>query len=588
MNEGSAYLITPVGSYRPLIPENFNDEYREMRQMVQDFARETLLPHAEEIEKLDEGLTRDLLKEMSQLGLMGADVPEKYGGMGLDKTASALVVEALAHCGSASLLVTYTDQTGIGLFPILWYGNEAQKEKYLPAILSGEKISSFALTEPGAGSDALATATTAVYDPEKRQFVINGTKQFITNGSWADLAVLYAKVDGQKFTAFVLEKDFPGWKRGPEEKKMGIKGSSTTTYVLEDCLVPEENVLGGVGKGVPVAFNVLYIGRMKLGAVTMGAAKVIIGSALEYARQRRQFGRPIAAFGMIQRKLADMTRRAFEAESITYACTGSIDAAIAALDEKAPDYQSRMLGIIEDHAVETSAVKVYCSETEWLNVDDAVQILGGYGYTEEYPFARYYRDEKINRIFEGTNEINRLIIGGTMLKKAILEEIPFRETIGERTKNPLPPLPNDMPKVIRELALPVEYSQTLVLLALDALIKAYGQDLKNRQFLLEPLADMALAQYVASSVVGRVAQVSEKDDRYALYLAAARISVEHQFHQIYQLGSRIWNHLQQEYPRVITSLGDVLGQKPDLTYDVLTDRYTLYRAVEASNGYPFE
>jgi len=588
MNEGSAYLITPVGSYRPLIPENFNDEYREMRRMVRDFARQTLLPHAEDIEKLDEGLTRDLLKEMGQLGLMGADVPEKYGGMGLDKTASALVVEALAHCGSASLLVTYTDQTGIGLFPILWYGNEAQKEKYLPAILSGEKISSFALTEPGAGSDALATATTAVYDPEKRQFVINGTKQFITNGSWADLAVLYAKVDGQKFTAFVLEKDFPGWKRGPEEKKMGIKGSSTTTYVLEDCLVPEENVLGGVGKGVPVAFNVLYIGRMKLGAVTMGAAKVIIGSALEYARQRRQFGRPIAAFGMIQRKLADMTRRAFEAESITYACTGSIDAAIAALDEKAPDYQSRMLGIIEDHAVETSAVKVYCSETEWLNVDDAVQILGGYGYTEEYPFARYYRDEKINRIFEGTNEINRLIIGGTMLKKAILEEIPFRETIGERTKNPLPPLPNDMPKVIRELALPVEYSQTLVLLALDALIKAYGQDLKNRQFLLEPLADMALAQYVASSVVGRVAQVSEKDDRYALYLAAARISVEHQFHQIYQLGSRIWNHLQQEYPRVITSLGDVLGQKPDLTYDVLTDRYTLYRAVEASNGYPFE
>jgi len=588
MNEGSAYLITPVGSYRPLIPENFNDEYREMRRMVRDFARQTLLPHAEDIEKLDEGLTRDLLKEMGQLGLMGADVPEKYGGMGLDKTASALVVEALAHCGSASLLVTYTDQTGIGLFPILWYGNEAQKEKYLPAILSGEKISSFALTEPGAGSDALATATTAVYDPEKRQFVINGTKQFITNGSWADLAVLYAKVDGQKFTAFVLEKDFPGWKRGPEEKKMGIKGSSTTTYVLEDCLVPEENVLGGVGKGVPVAFNVLYIGRMKLGAVTMGAAKVIIGSALEYARQRRQFGRPIAAFGMIQRKLADMTRRAFEAESITYACTGSIDAAIAALDEKAPDYQSRMLGIIEDHAVETSAVKVYCSETEWLNVDDAVQILGGYGYTEEYPFARYYRDEKINRIFEGTNEINRLIIGGTMLKKAILEEIPFRETIGERTKNPLPPLPNDMPKVIRELALPVEYSQTLVLLALDALIKAYGQDLKNRQFLLEPLADMALAQYVASSVVGRVAQVSEKDDRYALYLAAARISVEHQFHQIYQLGSRIWNHLQQEYPRVISSLGNVLGQKPDLTYDVLTDRYTLYRAVEASNGYPFE
>ena len=587
MNKGGAFLTTPFGVDEIFTREKWSDDQREFFEAIRTFSSEAIAPMALEIEKLDEKLTRDFMTQMGEMGMLGLDVPEKYGGMGLDKTAAALALEAFGESKSSSLMVTVTDHTGIGLLPILWYGTEAQREKYIPKMMSGEWMSSYALTEPGAGSDALNGTTSAKLNAEGTHYILNGVKQFITNGSCADIGIVFAKIDGDKMTSFILDQETTGWERGPEEHKLGIKGSSTTTYVLKDCMVPVENVLGGVDNGAAVAFNVLYIGRLKLGAVTMGGAKQTILTALDYAKEREQFAQPLTAFGMIQRKFADMVIRCYEAETITYQSTGSIDAATERYEDDDPEYYNHLYTVIEDHAIENSTNKIFSSEAMWINADDGVQIFGGYGFSEEYPLARILRDERVNRIFEGTNEINKLIISGIAMKKAILEELPIRDQILEMSDGWLPKveIPADHPRVQEIKA--VELGRGIVLKTLHELILKYGQDFKNTQFEIEAFANMVIAQQVIFSVLRRYLQLDEKYPRRDEVLAVLRVSVLRNLEVIVSNGKRILRHILSEDERK-SKLGKLDETLTELDYhaDVIEEQKLIFQLLLKRGSYP--
>ncbi len=438
-------------------------------------------------------------------------------------------------------MVTSSAHTGIGMLPIIWYGNESQKKKYLPKLASGDWMSCYSLTESGAGSDALSGETTAELNDEGTHYILNGQKIFVTNGAWAKVAVTFALVDG-KYTAFILDKDCDGWVVGEEEKKLGIKGSSTVTFFYEDCKVPIENVLGKVGEGAPIAFNVLYVGRYKLGVTTSAGAKYVIDAALEYASERQQFNRAIKEFGMLRKKFANMVTRAWEADSINYMITGSIDYTLNPVDKTSENYYEFVQKVIEDHGIEASISKVVGSEALAYNVDEGVQIYGGAGFIEEYPMASIYRDERINRIFEGTNEINRLIIGGTLLKKAILEEIPIRDMIERRDKNWLPELNLTDDEPLRLEACAVEYSRSLVLFCLHESILKYGQDLKNKQWIIEPLANMVIALSIMDTGYKRYMQIEDGKHKNET-CDVLRLSVVDQFQICYNNGTDIIKEL---------------------------------------------
>lgn len=587
MNKGGAFLTTPFGVDEIFTREKWSDDQKEFFEAIQIFAREEVAPRSDDIEKLDEGLTRDFMRQMGDMGTLGLDVPEQYGGMGLDKTSAALALEAMGVGESSSLMVTVTDHTGIGLLPILWYGTAEQREKYIPKMMSGEWMSSYALTEPGAGSDALNGISSAKLNDAGTHYLLNGVKQYITNGSWADVGVVFAKVDGDKLTAFILDNETEGWERGPEEHKLGIKGSSTTTYVLNDCKVPVGNVLGGVGKGAAVAFNVLYIGRLKLGAVTMGGAKHVIETALKYANERKQFAQPLTAFGMIQRKLADMVIRCYESDSITYQSTGSIDAAVGKYEEDDPEYYNHLYTAIEDHAIENSTNKIFSSETLWINADDGLQIFGGYGFSEEYPMARLLRDERVNRIFEGTNEINKLIISGIAMKKAILEELPIRDQIlelGEKwTFQVEIPQGHHLTQEIKA----VELGRGIVLKTLNELILKYGQDFRNTQFEIECFADMVIAQQVIFSTLRRAAQLDGSFPRRDAVYSILRVSVLRNLEVIISNAKKILRHILEGSARD-TKVSQMDQAIADLAYhaDVVAEQQEIFQLLLKRGTYP--
>jgi len=587
MKKGGAFLTTPFGVDEIFTREKWSDDQKEFFDAISDFSTEAIAPHAEDIEKLDGKLTRDLMMQMGEMGMLGMDVPEKYGGMGMDKTAAALALEAMGKSESSSLMVTTTDHTGIGLLPILWYGNDEQREKYIPKLMTGEWMSSFALTEPGAGSDALNGTATARLNQEGTHYLLNGTKQFVTNGSWADIAVVFAKVDGEKLTAFILDQETTGWERGPEEHKLGIKGSSTTTYILKDCKVPVQNVIWDVGKGAAVAFNCLYIGRLKLGAVTMGGAKQTIKSALNYAKERHQFAQPLTAFGMMQRKLADMVIRCYEAETITYQSTGSIDIATERFSMDDPEYYNHLYSVIEDHAIENSTNKIFSSEALWKNADDGLQILGGYGVSEEYPFARILRDERVNRIFEGTNEINKLIISGIALKKAILEELPIREQVLELGDDWLPAvdMPADHP-MSQEIKA-VELGRGIVLKTLNELILKYGQDFRNTQFEIEAFANMVIAQQVIFSVLRRYLQLDESHPRRPVVASVLKVSILRNLELIVSNAKTILRHVlsDEDLDKKLGKLDQTLSE---LAYhaDVIKEQQVVFQLLLKRGEYP--
>jgi alkylation response protein AidB-like acyl-CoA dehydrogenase len=511
---GGSFLLEDVLPVNLFTPEDFTDEHRQIAKTADDFAMNEIVPVSDRIEHKDWPLTRELIKKASDLGLTSADVPEAYGGMELDKVSSAVIADHIAKQGSFS--VTFGGHTGIGTLPIVYFGTEQQKQKYLPKLAAAEMIGAYALSESSSGSDALNCRTRATLFADGSHYVLNGEKMWITNASFADLFIVFAKVDGEKFTAFIVEKTFPGFSVGAEEHKLGIRGSSTCPLILNDCKVPAENVLGEIGKGHVIAFNILNVGRFKLGAMCVGGARVAFANAVGYAKERKAFGKTISDFGLIREKLAQMAASIYATESMVYRTVGMMDTALGEVDKSSTDAVKQVRKAIEEYAVECSIIKVVGSEMLDHVVDELVQIYGGYGFVEEYPAERVYRDSRVNRIFEGTNEINRLIITGFLLKRAMTGQLPLLPAIKKLMDEVLAG-----PSLAEPLEGPLAGERTLLanakkaaLFAAGAASQKYMQAMPDQQELMGALADMIIEVYAMESAIVRAQKMAaEKGDQ---------------------------------------------------------------------------
>jgi alkylation response protein AidB-like acyl-CoA dehydrogenase len=514
ISPGGGFLLAPVGSARIRTPDDFTEEQRAFFDTAERFANERVLANATRLEQKDYALARKLLEEAGQLGLLGLDVPEAYGGLAQDETSSMLVTEAMAKLGSWS--VTFGAQVGIGSLPIVYFGTEAQKQKYLPRLVSGELVAAYALSESSSGSDALGARTRAVRSPDGKHWILNGSKQWISNAGFADVFIVFAKIDGEQFSAFIVEKGAPGFSVGPEEHKMGIRGSSTCPLVFEDCLVPVENLLGEPGKGHRIAFNILNIGRLKLGVGCVAGCRSALQLAVAYGKERKAFGQPITDFGLIREKLARMVAMVYVGEAMSYRTTGLIDQrmSLSTAQPGTPEHDRELIAAVEEYSIEASILKVWGSEALWQVSDEALQIHGGYGFVEEYPIERVYRDNRVNRIFEGTNEINRLLIPGTMLKRAMKGQFPLLDLAatveqavgrGELPRTGGGPLARE-----RRLA---ELDKYLMVYALQVAVETFGPALSEKQEVLGALADIAIEAYAVDSAVARALQSAEAGAR---------------------------------------------------------------------------
>lgn len=510
---GASFLYQPTPAETIFTPEDFTDEHKMIAKTAKRFLESKVRPANEEIESQDFALVKKLLHQAGELGLLAHSIPEKYGGLGLDKISKGLVGEALGPAGGYG--VAHSNHTCIATLPITYFGTEEQKQKYLPKLASGEYIGAYCLTEPNAGSDALAAQTTAKLSDSGSHFLLNGTKMFITNAAFSDTFIVYAKVDGKHFTAFIVEKDFPGLSLGAEEQKMGIKGSSTRAVIFEDCAVPAENVLGEIGKGHIIALNVLNLGRYNLGSATMGAAKYGLELALKYTKERRQFGKAIADFTATQEKVADMAIRIYASESLQYRTAGYLEEALGDLYdlEDAGLTAKRMM----EYATECAVCKVYGSETLDYIADEALQLHGGYGFIKEYKVEQMYRDSRINRIFEGTNEVNRLLIPGNLLKAFEKGQIELEKLIKQAVAEIRTPEVESIGVISREIEA-VQAMRRVFLLCTGLALKSYGQSISEEQEVLMKLADIALYLYAAESAVSRTAKAVKRDgeERHAL------------------------------------------------------------------------
>ncbi|MBK9517792.1 MAG: acyl-CoA dehydrogenase family protein [Anaeromyxobacter sp.] len=523
--KGAEYLITAVAAADVFAPEDLSEEHRQIADTTESFVKDEVLPVAERLEHQEPGLAAALMKKAGDAGLLMIDAPQAYGGLELDKVASVLTADRMGAGGAFS--VAYSAHSGIGTLPLVYYGTEAQKERYLGKIISGEWAAAYCLTEPGAGSDALGGTTRATLSPDGTHYLLDGTKQYITNGGFASLFTVFAKIDRTHFTAFLVERGFEGVTIGPEEKKLGIKGSSTTTVILEGAKVPVENLLGEIGKGHKIAFNVLNVGRFKLGAATNGAARKAIGVGAAYANVRKQFGVPISSFGAIREKLADRTADFFASEALVFRLAGMIDDRLATLEKGTPGYYERYQAAIEEYAIECAIAKVFCSEVLADVVDDVVQIHGGYGFTQEYAAERFYRDERINRIFEGTNEINRLLVPGTILRRALKGELPLQREAIKATEALLTPAldaldPGD-PFAAEKVA--VANLKRVFLVLSGAAVQRFGDKLKDEQEVLLALADVAIQAFAAESALLRAEKTAPGRSQAGRGLAAAAVKV---------------------------------------------------------------
>lgn len=532
--KGGSFVIDTTGWEDVMTPEDLSEEQTMIAEAAEHFIENEVLPHDAELEKLDYGLTVRLMRKAGELGLLGVDVPERYGGLGLDKVSSTLISEKLAKGSSFALSVGA--HVGIGTLPIVFFGTHEQKQNYLPDLADGTKIAAYCLTEPSSGSDALGARTTAVLSEDRSHYVLNGAKQFITNAGFADLFIVYAKIDGKQFSAFIVERTMEGVSIGPEEKKMGIKGSSTCPLILENVRVPVGNLLGEPGKGHVIAFNILNIGRFKLGAGCVGAAKEAIALSSAYANERMQFGKPIASFPLIGEKLADMNIATYVLESMIYRTAGLIDTVLQSVDHGSAEAGVQSAKGIAEYALECSINKVFGTEALDFVADEGVQIHGGYGFIQEYKIERIYRDSRINRIFEGTNEINRLLIPGTLLKKAMKGELPLMERAGSVQEKMLEPMQReDEPDTVlgAEKRLLATAKQIFLLVGGQA-VQTYGLALEEEQEVLARLSDMMIRIYAMESALLRAEKLTQRSgaERGRLAATMAGVYVHEAFAQI--------------------------------------------------------
>jgi butyryl-CoA dehydrogenase len=503
---GGSFLLQEGKIDEVFTPEDFSEQQQLIVQTTEEFAVNEIAPAEEKIESKDWSVTRELLKKASELGLTSVDVPEEYGGVEMDKVTSAIIADRIAKSGSFS--VSFGGHVGIGTLPIVYFGTEEQKKKYLPKLASGEWVGAYALSESSSGSDALNCRAKAVLSPDGKHYVLNGEKMWITNAHFADLFILFAKVDGEKFTAFIVEKDFPGFSVGAEEHKMGIRGSSTAPLILNDCQVPAENLLGEIGKGHVIAFNILNVGRFKLAAFCVGGARTALQSSIKWAKDRKAFGKTIADFGLIREKIAQMAVGVYVGESMVYRTVGMMDVALSDIDKKSADAAKLIRDAIEEYAVECSLLKVWGSEMLDMVVDEHVQIYGGYGFVEEYPAERAYRDARVNRIFEGTNEINRMLVIDRLTRNAMSGKLPLMAAIKQLTDEIMGgPSTDEFEGTLAEERKAVANAKKLSLFCAGVAIQKYMMGLKDHQEVLAALADLVTECYAMDSALVRAQKV---------------------------------------------------------------------------------
>ncbi|MBI3645992.1 MAG: acyl-CoA dehydrogenase family protein [Acidobacteriales bacterium] len=522
---GGSFLLEERQTAEVFTPEDFSEQHQMIGQTTEEFAVNEILPQAEKIEHKDFSATRDLLKKAGDLGLSGVEIPEAYGGLEMDKVTAAVIADRIAKY--AGFCTTWGGHSGIGTLPIVYFGTEEQKKKYLPKLAAGEMVGAYALSEASSGSDALNCRAKAELSKDGKHYILNGEKMWITNAGFADLFTVFAKVDGEKFSAFLVEKNFPGFSVGNEEHKMGIRGSSTCPIILNDCKVPVENLLGDIGKGHIIAFNILNVGRFKLGAMCVGGARVSIEQAVAYAKQRKAFGKVIADFGLVREKIANMAMLIYVGESLVYRTVGMMDELLSSIDKASAEAAKETRKAIEEYAVECSIVKVWGSEMIDYVVDETVQIYGGYGFVEEYPAERAYRDARINRIFEGTNEINRLIITGFLLKRAMSGQLPLMPAIKKLMDEVLsgPSAGEDIEGPLAEERKLVANAKKLGLFVAGAATQKYMQAIQDQQEVMGAIADMTIEIYAMESAVLRAQKIAEQKGQAAAVLPIAMTRV---------------------------------------------------------------
>jgi butyryl-CoA dehydrogenase len=531
---GGSFLLDERRPEEVFTPEDFSEQHQLIGQTAEEFAVNEILPNVEKIEHKDFSVTRDLLRKAGELGLSGVEVPEAYGGLEMDKVTAAVIADHIAKY--AGFATTWGGHTGIGTLPIVYFGTEDQKNKYLPRLAAGEIVGAYALSEASSGSDAMNCRTKAMLSPDGKHYILNGEKMWITNAGFADLFTVFAKIDGEKFSAFLVEKNFPGISIGAEEHKMGIRGSSTCPVILNDCKVPVENLLGEIGKGHIIAFNILNIGRFKLGAMCVGGARVALENSIAYAKQRKAFNKVIADFGLVREKIANMAVGIFTGESLVYRTVGMMDVALNEVDKSSPDAAKETRKAIEEYAVECSIIKVWGSEMIDYVADEMVQIYAGYGFVEEYPAERTYRDARINRIFEGTNEINRLIITGFLLKRAMSGQLALMPAIKKLMDEVLsgPSSGDELDGPLPEERKLVSQAKKLGLFAAGAATQKYMQAIQDQQEIMGAIADMTIETYAMESVVLRAQKIvqTKGESAAALPLAMTRVYISQAMEKI--------------------------------------------------------
>jgi alkylation response protein AidB-like acyl-CoA dehydrogenase len=589
---GGSFLFQPLGRLRFFTPEQLSDEQRAIFQTAREFTEREVVPHVAELERKSSDRMVRLLKRAGALGLLANDVPEAYGGLGGDKVTSMLLAEAVSL--NASWSTTVMAHNGIGSLPIVLFGTADQKRRYLPKLANAEWVGAYALTESGSGSDALAAKCRAQPTPDGAAFVLTGEKQWITNGAWADVYTVFAQVetpDGPKFTAFIVERGWPGVSVGPEEHKLGIHGSSTCNLILDGVRVPSGNLLGEIGKGHKIAFNILNVGRWKLGGASVGGAKMLLASGAAYAQERRQFKRPIAELGAIRKKLARAAARIYAAESMCYRVAGLTDDKIAAVDPEDPAHDRKVVEAIEEYAIEASILKVAGSEVMAFVADEMLQLYGGYGFCEEYPPARAYRDARISRIFEGTNEVNRLLVPGTIVKRAMQGLLPLMQAFGEARAHGVV-ADRRAERVASEEAVPtsppgsddadaVDNAKRATVYALGLALGRWMQALTEEQEALEAIADAIIGCFALDSAFGRALQLED----HATHLLLARAYAAEARPALFASLRTVVAHAAPDSERA-AHLQALARFEEGPSWDAISLREELAAVVLARSGYP--